>query len=327
MALDRRRKGFHYRHAVFFPSPAEHAHTNLQSILKTIFKSHLKSINERCFFPDHRDIGRPENDHKWPHFFVNCVADNYSMLCLEIMYIEPGSSVPIIETDYAKSEIECQALQPPAINGDDSREFLDSIAYVAVLENHVMFMQSKAIGIKDIEEYFNFVISKTNTFGEADAKLLFQSDNRGLASLTLKQKTVKNVRLNLPLANSMSSLDVDDGMRVLETLIGPSRVESLKEKIGIGIADLKIDISFGYKYTTSQDNQEILSNIAQGLLDSRDEELEIELKGAGRIVGDEIQIKKQDSVTYTLSLPDRDDVYRIMANWLVELLETGVIEP
>lgn len=327
MALDRRRKGFHYRHAVFIPSPAAHAHTNLESILKTIFKRHLTSINERCYYPERKNIGNDAVDRKQPHMFINSVNEHYSLLCLELMYIEPGSSVTIIETDYEKNEIACEALLPPSISGDESREFLESIAYVAVIENHVMFMQSKAIGIKDIEEYFNFAILKTSALGDAGGILHFHSDNKNLASLTLKQKSVKNVKLNLPLAASLSSLEADDGMKVLETLIGTSRLNELKQKIGIEIADLKIDISFGYKYTTTQRNQDILSTIAQDLLDSRDEELEIELKGAGRIVGDEIQIKKYENVNYTLSLPDKDDVYRIMANWLVELLEQGVVEP
>lgn len=327
MVLDRRRKAFHYRHSVFLPFSGAMQGKNLQSVLSHLLKHKFKTIRDRCYYPDKKNIGDAVNDSLWPHFFVNSIDEEFSMLCLEVMYVEPGNSVPIIETEYDKSEIECEALLPPSASGDKSREFLDSIAYVAILENHVIFMQSKAIGIKDIEEYVNYLLGEAGIFADEKAGVLFQSANTGIPSLSLRQKSVKSVRLNLPLANGVSSLDVDDGIKLLETLVGEARLKELKKKIGIEISELKIDISFGYKYSTSNRNQELLALIAQGLLDSRDEDLEIELKGAGRIVGDEIQIKKYEGVEYSDSLPRKSDVYRIMANWLVDLLEQGIIEP
>ncbi|GCY00887.1 hypothetical protein [Escherichia coli] len=90
---------------------------------------------------------------------------------------------------------------------------------------------------------------------------------------------------------------------------------------------LSIDISIGYKYKASESEQDMLRKITQGLVDNRDESLTIELKGAGILRNDEIQLKDSVNIEYSNGMLIADNVAEEMISWLLRLLDTGVINP
>ncbi|WP_223569393.1 hypothetical protein [Pseudomonas sp. BF-R-26] len=324
MISDKRRKAFHYRHAAFHPNPLSRPN-NLQEILERSKRHSLKTADLRCFYPEGGHFGDASKLTE-PHIFISRYDDLFSMLFMEIMYVEPGNSIPIFATDYKKETIECESLPSVSMSTDGSKEYLESLAFVAVFQNHVLIMQSKAIGIKDIEEYFDALLRHVHEIQDNE---LFTLQAHSLTSnnISLTDKKVKNVSLLLPLANDPYSFDSDDGIKVLSTLIGEHRVAELRHVMGADISELQLEIAVGYKYNTSPENQKVLSNIAQGLVDAREEGLTIDLKGSGRIVGDQLQIKTNEYVPYENALPVRQHVYEIMATWLVDLIEKGLIEP
>ncbi|MBD1571500.1 hypothetical protein [Aliivibrio sp. S10_S31] len=316
--LDKRRKQIHYRHAVLLPNHSKLGLQTLQQRFSRLMSQELTNITDRLYFQSGDSI------EKDPHMAFSHCFEEKGMFCGQIVYVEPGNSVPVIsKNDYNKASLPVEALQ---ISDEMSREYLDSIAFISIINNHVIILQSKAIRIKDIEEYLNFLLQSNKEIDDYEFVTL-QANNLTLDDNTLKNKQVKNVNITLPLSVNPSHLDDTVAFDVLSSLLGSHRIEELKSLQTTDTKDLKIDINIGYKYNTNDANQNMLTKLTQDLLDNRDESLTIELKGTGRLVGDEIQLKTTINLPYDKSLPVTEHVFRLMLDWLLELLDQGVINP
>ncbi|HAL9199490.1 TPA: hypothetical protein N6Y69_003349, partial [Escherichia coli] len=164
-----------------------------------------------------------------------------------------------------------------------------------------------------------------------DNFIVLQANNLSLNTDFLKRNIVKNVSLKLPLTYYGNNID-DTASELLKTLVGEHRINEMKKNaiLNDGSPDresLSIDISIGYKYKASESEQDMLRKITQGLVDNRDESLTIELKGAGILRNDEIQLKDSVNIEYSNGMLIADNVAEEMISWLLRLLDTGVINP
>lgn len=317
-----RRKALHYRNAILFNDGNLDSDRSLQKILSGALSNSFKTVESRCYFFDsaHR------NYRADPHIFISDIRDDFGMLCLEIVYVEPGVGVPVIQANYSADSLACEAICPLPSDGTE-REYVDSLAYIAILENHCIIMQSKTINFKLIESYINYLLLDAQLLSENQSFWL-HANNRGLSSFNLEDKLVKNVKLSFPMELNGASSEINTSRNLLALLISQSRMADVIGRAQIDISDIDIEINLGYKYSTSTNNEKILARIAQDLIDNRDDEIVVEIKGAGKYVGSqELQLKEQFQISFINSLPDKNDVYENMAKWLVDLLEKGMVEP
>lgn len=319
--LDKRRKVFHYRHASLLPSHSKLASLSLQERLGNLLANELRSVSDRIyFFTDKIDDMDTE---KHPHIAISNYEIENGVLFAQLVYVEPGNSVAVIsKDDYTKESLDVEALN---LN-EDAKEYLDSVAFVTIVNNHVIILQSKAIRIKDIEEYINHLMTSHKKLSD-DEFIVLRANNLSLDDISLKNKKIKNVNLTLPLSVSSDQVDDSTAFEVLRSLIGHQRLNDLKHFETSELGHLKIDINIGYKYSTSEQNQKLLSSLTQSLVDNRDESLTIEFKGAGRLVGEEIQVKDAFYLAYDKGLPMSEHVKSSMIEWLIQLLDEGVVNP
>ena len=327
MSNETKRKALHYRRSILLPDIESGEALTLQARFDRAYRYRLTSVEARCYFYDIANDRQVEGEFKKdPHLFISKAEEKFGMFCAEIMYVEPGNSVATIVSDYSVKELESESFPATGDLGLDSREYLESVAYISIINNHVIILQSKAIRIKDIEKYINYILSYSEELNPSE-QILLQVNSISSSEISLINNRVKKIKLSLPMAHSPSTADYEDGYKVLATLVGEERLETIKQSMGIDISDLSVDISIGYKYTTSSDNERILEHLARDFLDNRDEDLVIELKGAGRIVGEEVQVKEYKMIPYKKNQPIKEVVYEIMTTWLISLLEKGNIEP
>lgn len=317
-------KALHYRHAVMLPKQAALLTSDLQSRLAEVVTNKFPTVEDRVLFLENGDAEPDIATHA--HMVMSKSFERNGIFFAEIVYIEPGGSVPVFDvTEYKNPKLEYEAFR---ITGADVKEYLDSFAYIGVVKNHVVILQSRAIRIKDIENYINFIL-KENLRVDVNNFIVLQASNLSISNEFLRRNNVKNVSLKLPLTYNGDGVD-DAASELLRSLIGEHRVDELKRN---SVPDtsikehLTIDISIGYKYRASENEQQLLRKITEGLIDNRDEMLTIELKGAGILKNDEIQLKDNVSIEYSKGLPVVDSVCDEMVEWLIRLLDTGVINP
>lgn len=321
---DSRRKTLHYRHAVMLPDQSMLTRLTLQDRLESIVSQQLTTVADRCYYPDSYDDDDQSLD-KNSHITFSFCESIEGMLCAEIVYIEPGKSIPVI----SKSDYENKALEYEALNLTEGgkSEFLESVAFIGIVKNHIVILQSKSIRLKDIEDYINHLLQRTHNI-EEHSFIVMQANNQTVDNYTLKNKQVKNVKITLPLSIAHDISSRETAFNVLGVLLGQNRIDEIRylQENSQG-RSLDLDISVGYKYSTDQDNQQFLKLITQGLLDNRDESLTIELKGAGRLVGEQMQVKTDAYFIYSKSMLVREHVFEKMIDWLIQLLDQGVIKP
>lgn len=317
-------KALHYRHAVMLPKKDALLNSDLQSRLIEVVTHKFPTVEDRVLFLENGDYDPSVTTHS--HMVMSNSFDRNGIFFAEIVYIEPGGSVPVFDvSEYKNPKLEYEAFR---IAGADVKEYLDSFAYIGVVKNHVVILQSRAIRIKDIENYINFIL-KENLRVDVDNFIVLQASNLSISNEFLRRNNVKNVSLKLPLTYNGDGVD-DAASELLRSLIGEHRVDELKRS---SVPDtsikehLTIDISIGYKYRATDNEQRLLRKITEGLIDNRDEMLTIELKGAGILKNEEIQLKDNVSIEYSKGLPVVDSVCDEMVEWLLRLLDNGVINP
>ncbi|EEY8845519.1 hypothetical protein NOI83_22935 [Escherichia coli] len=323
---DYKSKMLHYRHAIMLPKKDALLTSNLQDRLANLVKIKVPNVADRLFFPDVPDNNGNVAAHA--HMVLSNSKEIHGMFFAEIVYIEPGSSIPVFSvSDYAKTALTYETLN---LSSGNAREYLESIAYIGVIKNHFIILQSRSIRIKDIENYINFILQDNLSITD-DNFIVLQANNLSLNTDFLKRNIVKNVSLKLPLTYYGNNID-DTASELLKTLVGEHRINEMKKNtiLNDGSPDresLSIDISIGYKYKASESEQDMLRKITQGLVDNRDESLTIELKGAGILRNDEIQLKDSVNIEYSNGMLIADNVAEEMISWLLRLLDTGVINP
>lgn len=324
---DVRNKTLHYRYAITLPDHSLFETKDLQFRLKDQLASNYVSVKDRLLFTDlPSGLGTP-TVARHAHMAISKWFEQGGMLFAEIVYIEPGNSVPVFPiSDYDKDQLSYAALN---ISSNKVNEYLDSIAYIGIVKNHLVILQSRSIRMKDIENYLNFILESDICKGRNNY-LVVQANNLTISNDLLKRNEVKNVSLNLPVTYNGTYLDAN-AADLLMSLIGEQRVAEIKEKslqhLDSKKDSLNINISIGYKYKATLDELELLKRITEGLVDNRDESLTIELKGAGILRNDEIQVKDSFNIAYSNGLPVKEKVADEMINWLLSLLNKGVINP
>lgn len=321
-------KALHYRHAVMLPKKDALLNSDLQNRLSEIVNHKFPTVEDRIYYLETGDSEPSVASHA--HMVLSDSFDRNGLFFGEIVYIEPGNSVPVFDvSEYKKSRLAYEALK---LSGSDPKEYLDSVAYIGVVKNHVIILQSRAIRIKDIENYINFIL-KDNLRVDVDNFIILQAGNLRLTNELLMRSNVKNVSLKLPLSSYGDGVD-DVASELLKSLIGEHRVDELRKHSSLQVSSqdfsrehLTIDVSIGYKYKATDDEQNILRKITEALIDNRDEALTIELKGAGILRNDEIQIKDTVNIEYSNGMPVIDSVCDEMVEWLLRLLADGVINP
>ncbi|WP_225852787.1 hypothetical protein, partial [Haemophilus parainfluenzae] len=85
-----------------------------------------------------------------------------------------GNSVPVFDvSEYKKNRLAYEALK---LTGSVPKEYLDSVAYIGIVKNHVIILQSRTIRIKDIENYINYIL-KDNLRVDVDNFIILQAGN------------------------------------------------------------------------------------------------------------------------------------------------------
>jgi len=319
-------KVLHYRHAILLPRKDALLTSDLQNRMASLVNTKAPNVKDRLFYPDSTDNSGSLATHA--HMVLSNSYDTHGMFIAEIVYIEPGNSVPVFSvSDYASRSLAYEALN---LSSGNAREYLESIAYIGVIKNHVIILQSRSIRIKDIENYINFLLQDNLSISD-DNFIVLQANNLSINEDFLKKNKVKNVSLKLPLTYHGNDVD-DAASELLKTLIGEHRINEMKKNVilnenSLERDSLSIDISIGYKYKASESEQDMLRKITQGLVDNRDESLTIELKGAGILRNDEIQLKDSVNIEFSNGMLITESVSEEMVSWLLRLLDSGVINP
>lgn len=326
-----KRKLLHYRKAQFFTPVTG----NLQSLLAEALNK-LNNVGERF-----DGIDENANDTSEDTGFRRLINTHRSKLGMEfgnlVLYAD-GINKQTLTIDNKVDELDVEQMAPPKTQDGKRREFLESILYYGIKDNHVVLLQSMALKSREIESYINWLLKKAEVISPENIVFL----NNYAPKITkekLEKSTVKSVKIGTPLYSTFEEIPnqlvsnvkkrfrpIGEGLDILKLLTQHRLDDFLVDEIQDD-SNLEVFVEVTYKGQTDNDSQDLLNKLTQELRHSGDDDIRIDLKGAGTIVGSELQIKSFKSIEIYEGVVLPQSVFESMQKWLATNLEMGFIDP
>jgi len=330
---DTKRKLLHYRKAQLFLPVAD---KTFQELLEEALKK-LNSVGQR--FNIINEESSKEIEETEFRRFINTHRSAMGMEFGSLVLYAGGVNKQMLTIDENLDEVDVEQIAPPMTADGRRREFLESILYYGVKDNHVVLLQSMALKSREFEIYINWLLKKAGVVSEDNALFL----NNYAPKVTkdkLDHATVKSVKIGTPLYSTVEEVvskdnvasvkkrfkPIGEGLDILK-LIAPHRLNDIFLDEVQEDSNLEVFVEVTYKRQTDSDSQELLNKLTQALRHVGDDDIRIELKNAGTIVGSELQVKSFKNVETHNGVVMEKSVFEKMHEWLVDNLEMGYIDP
>lgn len=240
------------------------------------------------------------------------------------------------------------------------REFVDSILYFGIRDNHVMIVQSSSLRTKDLENHLNWLIHSFCNILSDDGFLILQDKPAEETIKKMQESPVKKINLgSVPIKNSDSS-DSNDivtlnhtsnpadlpstklesiekvkkikfmpsgkGGDIIKAAFGKEWFNDLKLEDSLDESNLQVNLEITYFRKTNKDGQRILDTLATSLRNVDDDDISINLQGGGVIKGSDLKLSGKVNVQYNNGLIDENDLYLKMHKWLSSKVSTGEVK-
>ena len=245
----------------------------------------------------------------------------------------------IIAIDDNADELDIEQIAPPKSNDGRRREFLESILYYGIKQNHVVLLQSMSLRARELELHLNWLLREANLIDKDNAVFI----NNFAPQVThekLEQSEVKSVQIGAPLVDYFEEVTeplaeaksvtkrfrpFGEGIEILKPLLGNRIVDLSWDELDAS-SNLEVFVEITYKRQTDPGSQKLLNRLTTALRHVGDDDVRIELKDGGVIIGSDLQIKSFKNIEAYNGLKNPQDVFQKMSDWLLESLERGIID-
>lgn len=319
-----KRKQLHYRTAEFLNPSGRSLQDLVEDALQRLamIKERKQPLNDAS-----------QEDEKW-YRFINTHRSAMGMEFGALVLLAPGQNKLLIETDEDKDEAELSHITAP-----DDKEFLESILFYGIKNNHVILLQSISMKARDLEGYLNWLLIETGLIDNENMVFLNNFAPREVYE-NLEHNDIKSVRVGSDLTSPISRHDYQAnlsetknirfrrqniGLDILNFLI-PNRIKEISDDLG-DTSNIEVFVEVTYKRQTDEDSQKAINKISSALRHVSEDDLRIEFKDGVTITGSDIKIKSFRSITSYNNNLDVTDVFSNMRTWLEELLSNNIINP
>ncbi|HCJ7469424.1 TPA: hypothetical protein NVL73_003440, partial [Acinetobacter baumannii] len=236
--LTRRRKV--YYKSVVMPS----AKNNLQELLQL-------ALQEGSLVYLAKDRHQLINSSSKDFILLNHHTTYNGMLFGQLVFVEYDVTKTFLTLDETTQEYSIEPFDMAKIQGKTSgtktedlkNQFINSILYFGVFENHLVLMQSPALKANHLEDYLKWLLSNAGLFDATEFLSLSDKVNEESQKI-LKKNPAKSLRIGANLdsipvsqdessgavlteAKSASFNVIGNGMDIIKTLIGADKLKGL----------------------------------------------------------------------------------------------------
>lgn len=354
MQRQSRQKAIHYKRASL---------TNCTADLQSILESIISPDGTAAKVGLRREQISP-SDSMSGYRLINRSSTFKTILFGQLILFEQGRSQTLmtISDDVDFYDINAITSQQIKLEADENisqtekdkikREFIDSILYFGVLNNHIIMVQSNSLRAKDLEIHLNWLIhSFGNSFSDDSILILKDKPTEetiqklesnpvrkiNLGSVPVKNKdenghiTIKPSSIgtksqSLQQVRKMKFMPTGKGGSILKAAFGEDWFKDLKLEDSLDDANLQVNLEITYFRKTSKDGQLLMDTLATSLRNMDEDDIEISLKGGGTIKGGDLRLTGSINVQYNNGLIDENHLYLQMHKWLHSKIGAGEVE-
>lgn len=279
------------------------------------------------------------NAEEGTHRFINTHRNQFGMTFGNMLVFSEGTNKQLVTVDKSASELDVGQIALSAKDGKP-REFLDSILYYGIKDNHLILLQSLSLTSKQFEQHINWLLSDTDVLDEDDGAYLNDYPARATQK-KIKKQHVKSVRIGTPLIEDAELGDETmqvkqsrkvrfkpkgPGIDIVKRLLGNSEYDKLRLDDALSDSNLEVFVEVSYSRKTSDDSQKVLDHLATSLRHIDEDDIHIELKGGSKIRGKDLKLSHRVNIETYGGLVNPTDVFHQMRDWLEMLVANEMID-
>lgn len=252
---------------------------------------------------------------------------------------ERGTSQLTVVDDDDVEMLTLDQVAPPKSKDNKRQEFLEGVCYFGVYKNHFVIVTSRPLGTKPTEQHINWLLETADVLGKEANRVGLSDHISQVTKQKIESAHVKQVEIGTPLIDPQSTQEVKsaDGKRVVSFEYGGLGVDILSKVFGnnfgkIRLADaidgnIEITLKVRYKKKTTEKAHKVLDDIALQLRHIDEDDVKVNLVGGATIKGRELKLSSPLSVEARDGVPNQDEMFRKMRDWLMSQIENQIIEP
>ncbi|WP_079325614.1 hypothetical protein [Vibrio sp. L85] len=284
--------------------------------------------------------------------FFNLTDD---MLLCQLVVYEKDSSQMTIHLDNTSTMYKITPVFPKDIKqeGDNEpdelkqTEFVESMMYFGVINNHVVTLSSGALKPRELEYHLEWYLKSLTQQVENPVMLSDKPTRQALKQL--EEDSAKSVFVGSDIcyvdevptqpANSESPQPgsitetksvqlraATMGAEILDYLKARGYLQQLDFEDTLDDANLQVNLEFKFNRKTSRNGQRVLDTLATSMRHIEKEDVKIKLLGGGEINGDDLKLTHPITVLFNeRGGIEESDLYHKMKNWLKSKVQTDEV--
>lgn len=282
---------------------------------------------------------------------INHHKTQNNMIFGQLVLFETGKSQAFLTLDddaefYSIDAITSAVLDESSAEAKQKKkEFVDSMLYFGVHENHLVVMQSSALSSRELEVHLAWLLGGlVKSLG--DNAIILQDKPSAAVIKKIEKSPVKSIKIGTPIEIETQS-DADKelikpdqntaqkikffpkgmGASILGAVLGEKWFEPLNLNDSLDDANIKVSLEVTYLRKTTLQGQKIIDNIATSLRHLDEADVMIVLNGGSSIKGGELKLSGKINIKMnTKGLVDESDLYHQMHTWLIQQISNGEAE-
>lgn len=273
---------------------------------------------------------------------VNLFQVHEDLLFGQFLSFMPGMRQTMMTFDANKTAFDLEALAAEQTSDGKKREFVESIGYFGVIDNHVMLVQTKALTARDFEEYLLWLLTQATDSLPGGTLLVLDDPAATVARAKAARSNVRGVTIGGQV-KSVATPETAEGkaitrheleagaLNALRGFLAPDVFDrlSMSESLDGDNIELRLTVRIKGRRVASDAGQELLRTIGRATrhMDPRDYALELDRNG--ELKGSDLKLRRSVSVaTHEAGgLVDESALILHMVDWLKELTAKGLIDP
>lgn len=252
---------------------------------------------------------------------------------------ERGTSQLTVVDDDDVEMLTLDQVVPPISKDNKRQEFLEGVCYFGAYKNHFVVVTSRPLGTKQTEQHINWLLETAGSLGKEVNRVGLSDHVNQVTKQKIQNAHVKQVEIGTPLIDPQSTQETksSDGKRVVSFEYGGLGVDILSKVFGnnfekIKLADaidgnIEITLKVRYKKKTTEKAHKVLDDIALQLRHLDEDDVKVNLVGGATIKGKELKLSSPLSVEARDGVPNQDELFKKMRDWLMSQIENQIIEP
>lgn len=251
---------------------------------------------------------------------------------------ECGTHQLTVADDDNAEMLTVEQVAPPITNDNKRQEFLEGICYFGILKNIVVVSPSRALGTKPLEQHLNWILAQSGQL-ETDNRIGLSDEIAKATQKRIKASHVKEVEIGTPLIDFDQTAPVKSGQKtaedlvcqgvgidLLRKLIGSDKIDKMRLADAID-GNIEVVLKVRYNRITTNKAHNVLDNIALAVRHLDEEDVKIKLVGGGDIRGSELKLSTPINIQALNGIPNPDELFKKMQQWLTQQIENEIIDP